>query len=165
MIVLVDGRSGSGKTELARAIVALHPSFQLVRLDDLYPGWDGLDAGSAAVPELLRTGTWRSWDWAADGPGEWRAIDPAGDILVEGVGALTRESRGAADRAVWVELDALTRRERALARDEYFAEHWDAWAREEDALLAREHPWTLADVVVDGAEPADVSAERLALRP
>ena len=165
MIVLVDGRSGSGKTELARAIVALHPSFQLVRLDDLYPGWDGLGAGSAAVPELLRTGSWRSWDWSAGGPGERREVDPSRDILVEGVGVLTRQSRALADLAVWVELDAASRRERALARDEYFAPHWDAWARQEDGLLAREHPLQLADVVVDGREPAEVSAERLALRP
>jgi len=165
MIVLVDGRSGSGKTELARALVQQHPSFQLVGLDGLYPGWHGLEAGSAAVPELLRTGVWRSWDWANDEPGEWREIDPAGDILVEGVGALTAASRPLAEVAVWVDLDDATRRSRALARDPYFAAHWDDWAAQEEGLLEREKPWMLADVMVEGLVPARISAGRLALLP
>ena len=38
-ILLIDGRSGSGKSELATAIAAATGS-QVVRLDDLYPGWD-----------------------------------------------------------------------------------------------------------------------------
>ena len=45
-VLLIDGRSGSGKTELARAVVAGVPEAQLVRLDDLYPGWGGLEEGS-----------------------------------------------------------------------------------------------------------------------
>ena len=60
--ILIDGRSGSGKTELARSIAAHWPEAQLVRLDDLYPGWDGLDAGSAAVPGILTDFRWRAWD-------------------------------------------------------------------------------------------------------
>ena len=165
MIVLVDGRSGSGKTELARALVRQHPSFQLVGLDDVYAGWNGLEAGSAAVPEILRTGVWRSWDWANDGPGEWRELDPAGDILVEGVGALTAASRALAHVAVWIDLDDATRRERAIARDPYFAAHWEDWAEQEERLLAREMPWMLADVMVEGLVPAPISAARLALQP
>src|SRR5690606_29833513 len=48
-VVLIDGRSGSGKTTLATALAARLPGTQLVRLDDFYPGWDGLEAGSAHV--------------------------------------------------------------------------------------------------------------------
>ena len=73
--ILIDGRSGSGKTELARAIAADWPEAQLVRMDDLYPGWDGLAAGSALVPELLTTGRYRAWDWATGAPGEERRLD------------------------------------------------------------------------------------------
>ncbi len=46
--ILIDGRSGSGKTELARAIVDDWPGAQLVRLDEVYPGWHGLAAASSS---------------------------------------------------------------------------------------------------------------------
>ena len=50
-VVLIDGRSGSGKTTLAMKLAneifartQLKP--QLVHMDDLYPGWEGLSAGA-----------------------------------------------------------------------------------------------------------------------
>lgn len=149
--ILLDGRSGSGKSELAAGLVATFPDWQLVRLDDLYPGWDGLDAGSAAVPAILTTGRWRAWNWADDRPGAEHRVDLTRPLVIEGVGALSRASRPLADLAVWVELDEATRRARALARDgETYAPHWDRWARQEDAFLARERPQRLADLIVDG---------------
>ncbi len=162
--ILIDGRSGSGKTELATAMVAAWPDAQLVRLDDLYPGWDGLDAGSAAVPVLLREHRWRSWDWAEDRAGRWHDIDPARPLLVEGVGALSAASRALADYAVWVELADGQRKRRALERDGgSYEPHWDRWAAQEERFLARERPSELADEIVDGSDirPA---AERLVAR-
>lgn len=153
--ILLDGRSGSGKSELAAGLVASFPDWQLVRLDDLYPGWDGLDAGSAAVTAILTGGSWRAWDWAQDRPGAEHHLDLARPVVIEGVGALSRASRPLADLAVWVELDEPTRRARALERDgETYAPHWDRWARQEDAFVARERPSELADLVVDGTSSA-----------
>ena len=154
MIILIDGRSGSGKTELA-TLLAARLGAQVVRLDDVYPGWGGLDAGSAAVPGILSSGRWRRWDWATSQLAEVHTVDPARTLIVEGVGAITRASRPLADRALWVELDEATRKRRALARDEYFAPHWDAWAAQEEQLIAREHPRALADAVVDGRAVAE----------
>lgn len=162
--ILIDGRSGSGKSELAAALADLWPRAQLVRLDDLYPGWDGLDAGSAAVPELLRTGRWRGWDWSADAPGVRAVVDLRAPLIVEGVGALSRASRPLASLAIWIELDEPTRRRRALARDgERYAPHWDRWAAQEEAFLARERPRELADHVLDGrsARGALAAARRI----
>jgi cytidylate kinase len=154
--ILIDGRSGSGKTELARAIAADWPGAQLVRMDDLYPGWDGLLAGSALVPSVLATGRYRAWDWAADRPGDKRRLDPARPIVVEGVGAISRESRPLADLAVWVRYPAPLRKERALARDgAAFAPHWCDWAVQEREFMRAEHPRALADIVVDGADVTD----------
>lgn len=153
--ILVDGRSGSGKTTIARRIVDERPELQLLRLDDLYPGWDGLDAASRAVPGILVTLRWRAWDWPAASPGRWHELDPARPILVEGVGALSRASRPLAARAIWVETHAATRKRRALARDgDSYAPFWDRWAAQEEVFLARERPWELADEIVDGADPA-----------
>lgn len=153
--MLIDGRSGSGKTDLARAVVEGWPRAQLLRLDDLYPGWDGLDAGSAAVAGILAENRWRSWDWASDAPGVWHELDPQRPLVVEGVGALSRASRPLADRAIWVELDAATRKARALRRDgDAYAPFWDRWAAQEEAFIARERPRDLADLVVDGTDVA-----------
>lgn len=157
MRVLIDGRSGSGKTELARALVDGWPGSQLVRLDDLYPGWDGLDEGSGVVASILTTARWREWDWAAGRPGAWHELDASAPIVIEGVGAISRESRRLADVAVWVELDDATRKVRALQRDgDAYAPFWDRWAAQEKRFMARENPRVLASMVVDGAETSSI---------
>jgi uridine kinase len=143
-VVLVDGRSGSGKTELARAMVAQRPELQLVRMDDLYPGWDGLEAGSRHVHDYVVAAAirrWQRWDWAEDAPAEWHVLDPRRPVLVEGCGALSRANRTLAAHAVWVELDEPTRRARVRARDgDSWADRWDQWAAQEEAFIAREDP-------------------------
>lgn len=158
--VLIDGRSGSGKTELARALLEGWPGAQLVRLDSLYPGWDGLDAGSLAVPSILTGFRWQEWDWAADEPGEWQTLDRSRPLIIEGVGALSRASRPLADVALWVELGAAERKRRALDRDgDLYAPHWDRWAAQEERFIAREHPQRLADVIVPGPDAAEHADE------
>ena len=69
-VTLIDGRSGSGKTDLARRMVDRAPETTLIRLDDIYPGWDGLDAGSRHVHDHVleplaagRRARWQRWDW------------------------------------------------------------------------------------------------------
>jgi hypothetical protein len=152
-VVLIDGGSGAGKTTLgARLAPALRA--QLVSLDDIYPGWDGLEAGSAAVvADVLRSGDpgWRGWDWTSERPGEWHPLDPARPLVIEGSGALSRAARRLGTLGVWVELDAAERKRRALARDgDVYAPHWDRWSRQEAAFHAREHPDRLADVIWPG---------------
>lgn len=163
--ILIDGRSGSGKTELAQSIVDAWPGAQLVRLDDIYPGWDGLAAASAAVPGILLEQRWQAWDWAAGLPGSWHSLDPARPLVIEGVGALSRASRPLVDAALWVELDAETRKRRALDRDgDAYAPFWDRWAAQEDAFIAGEHPQLLADAIIDGSSAtAALRAARVAL--
>lgn len=155
-VVLVDGRSGSGKTELARAMVDQKPELQLVRMDDLYPGWDGLEAGSRHVHDHVIVAAirrWQRWDWADGAPAEWHVLDPRRPVLVEGCGALSRANRALASYAVWVELDAAARRERVRERDGgSWADRWDDWAAQEDVFIARENPRDLADTVISGTE-------------
>lgn len=163
-VVLIDGRSGSGKTTLAAGLVAAWAAHRprekvaLIRLDDLYPGWDGLEAGSNHVVECVlapraagRPAAWRRWGWATGAPAEWHRVEAAAAVVIEGSGALHRVSRGLASLGVWVELDAVTRKRRALARDgDEYARHWDTWAAQEADFVAREHPERLADVIIDG---------------
>ena len=49
LVILLDGGSGAGKTVLANEIAARIEGLQVVHLDDVYPGWYGLDAASHAV--------------------------------------------------------------------------------------------------------------------
>lgn len=151
-VVLIDGRSGAGKTTLARELAPLLDA-QLVSLDDLYPGWQGLAAGSRAVHEtILRDADpgWTRWDWAANAPAEWHPVDPERPIVIEGCGALSRANLARATFGIWVDLPAPERRRRALEREPDFAPHWREWAAQEREHAAREHPSALADLVVPG---------------
>ena len=151
-VTLIDGRSGSGKSDLASLIASRINGAQLVRLDDIYPGWDGLDAASGAVPGILDTLSWRAWDWENNRPGSLHFLRPDAPIIIEGVGALTRESRARARTAIWLDADDDARRDRALTRDgEAFAPHWERWAAQEERFIARESPRELADVIVTTA--------------
>ncbi|WP_233189206.1 ATP-binding protein [Subtercola sp. Z020] len=150
-VVLIDGRSGSGKSELATALAARWPeTVTLIRLDDIYPGWSGLDAASTHLhDELLASSTprWQRYDWVAGERAEWTSVNPTLPLIVEGVGSLSRQNAALATLRVWVELDDDTRRTRALARDgDAYAPHWEHWAAQERAFIARERPAALADV-------------------
>jgi uridine kinase len=150
MIMLIDGRSGSGKSELATAITA-DGTAQVLRLDDLYRGWGGLNGASVELPRVLRERRWQRWDWVASRPAEWHELGD-GALVVEGCGALSRAARQLADFAIWVEHPTADRKRRALAREPAYAPHWNDWAAQEVEFIAREHPRDLADAIVDGSD-------------
>jgi uridine kinase len=151
-VVLIDGRSGAGKTVLAEAL-APRLDAQLVSLDDLYPGWEGLEAGSEAVHETVlraRDPGWTRWDWTSSRPAEWHPLDPDRALVIEGCGALSRTNRALASFGIWIDVDAAERHRRSAARDNgRFEEFWQVWAAQEDRFIARENPRALADVVID----------------
>lgn len=152
-VVLVDGGSGAGKTSLAALVAEAweHPRpLRTVSLDELYPGWSGLAAASEQLPRLLGPQPgYRRWDWARCAPAGWVPVDPEQALLVEGCGALTRESSPLATLRVWVELDAEARKARALARDQGgFDPYWQVWADQEHDHWRRNQPWQLADLTV-----------------
>ncbi|TPW74908.1 ATP-binding protein [Schumannella soli] len=160
-VVLVDGRSGAGKTSFGRDL-APRLGAHLLSLDALYPGWGGLEAGSRAVHETVLRAVdpgYTGWNWDADRPGQWHPLptgvdDDGPPLVIEGCGALSRANRALADLAIWIDLDDVERRRRAIARDgETYAPHWERWARQEETFAARERPRELADLVVAGGYP------------
>ena len=155
--MLIDGRSGAGKTTLATAL-AQATGARLLHLDDVYPGWDGLAAAAEAVRQQVlvprrtgRRGDWRRWDWLASAPAERHAVPADGGLICEGSGLLTRRSAPLGDLTLWVRLEDAERRRRALDRDgATYAPHWERWAAQECAAIAAERPQDLADRTVDG---------------
>lgn len=157
VIVVIDGRSGAGKTTLAaRVRDAVQDPAAVLGLDDVYPGWDGLSAGADAAFAVLgavregRPGEWTTWDWAEDAPGPTRTLPDAEVVIAEGAGLLTPAVAAVADVRVWLEAPADERRNRALGRDgETYRPHWERWAAQEAEHLAAHDPARLADLVVD----------------
>ncbi len=143
IIILIDGQSGSGKTTLARD-VAEQTGFQLIHLEDFYPGWHGLaDAGVMVARDVLhptRPGFWR-WDWVADQRAGWVDIHPGRSLIIEGCGAVSGASisvartRGTVITARIMGPEPI-RKERALRRDPDYAPWWDIWAEQERAHFA-----------------------------
>ena len=154
--VLIDGRSGSGKSTLAQDLRCAWASSLVVRLDDIYPGWDGLAWAVEHVhTELLvprsagLPGRWRQWDWVADAPAGWHVVEPRQRLVVEGVGALTPANRALADLGIWVDTADDERKRRALRRDgDTYRPHWERWAAQEVEYLSTYHPRSQADWVV-----------------
>ena len=141
MTVLIDGPSGAGKT-WAAASLAERTGWSVVHLDEFYPGWRGLAAGSEMVTsQVLREhnpGYWR-WDWEASVPSEWAGLDVRDDLIVEGVGAITEDSVAAARErggvvTFFIDGPREARRARALERDPDYAEWFETWETQE-----REH--------------------------
>ena len=141
--LLIDGLSGSGKTTLANHIGSVL-GFQVVHLDDFYPGWGGLAEGARMVADdvldPVAPGFWR-WDWEHNRRGGWGPLEPGADLVVEGVGAVTDASiskakaRGDVDTLRVVAPEEM-RKARALQRDPGYAPWWDMWAEQEKLLPA-----------------------------
>ena len=159
-VVLIDGGSGAGTSSLASLLVRRWPvvgHVQLIALDSLYPGWDGLEGGvERALEWILRPhgrgylGTWRRWDWEAQAEAESHAVDPALGVIVEGSGILRASTAGLADVRIWVESAEASRKARALARDgDTYRPHWDRWAAQERLHRERDDPRSLATRVVE----------------
>jgi len=163
-VILIDGRSGSGKTHFAAHLMATlgassqqtgaSPSTsptpgtapQLVHLEDFYPGWGGLFAAARMLAaEVLQPNCpgFRRWDWVKNAPAQWQPLDPGRPLIVEGVGALSPESlavlrrRGIPHLTLVMDAPTQLRKQRALGRDPYYAPWWDMWAAQERAHIAR----------------------------
>lgn len=158
LMISLDGRSGSGKTVLADKIKEdlenQGHKVTLIKMEDMYQGWDGLDAAarqwSLSSMSISQDGPamWFGWDWEKNEqtgpfteqyehsdtavPRSLRSRAPRHILLCEGVGSMA----GTSDLSIWLELDAETRKERAIARDgKDMEDHWDMWAAQEEQLL------------------------------
>ena len=166
-ILLIDGRAGSGKSTLADEVQ--NEFFKLgesaprvVHLDDLYPGWDGLQLGVEYLQRAILTplskrevAHYQIFDWESGERKEWREFSGGTPLIIEGCGAINRNSIEFADLSIWLEESEETRKQRWIGR-EGSDEHWSEWAAQELDFYARERSAELALTVLEpGAQPRD----------
>lgn len=160
-VIAVDGPTCSGKTDLGDQIITRLRSdgqrVEIVHMDDLYPGWDGLAAG---VPALVgwvlgplagggRAG-YRRYDWRIGDYAEWRTVPPVDWLVVEGVGCGSRAAAKYVCVLGWVDASLTARFDRAMTRDgETFRPYWQRWTHQEEHLFALEGTRERADVLLD----------------
>lgn len=181
VIIALDGRSGTGKTHLSLELAEWLRSggykgkrfsgadrsdkgcsVDVLHLDELYPGWDGLHTGletytQKLLPTLARDGraTWTPWNWYTSRHDAPRALGPADVIIIEGVGAGHPDARPYLAGTLTLTLDTATRKQRALTRDgATYAPHWDTWAAQEEQLpTATDRP---TDITISARSSTDV---------
>lgn len=165
-LVLVDGRSGGGKTTFATTL-AERLGAQVVHTDDVawnhaMLDWDELLVAGVLTPWLagervdFRPPAWERHD--RDGS---IVVEPGGSLVVEGVGAGRASLAPYADLVVWVQSDRALARTRGIERDASYGTRtydeavafWDRWMREEEPHLAADQPWERAGLVALGTPP------------
>lgn len=156
-VVAVDGPSGAGKTSFATGL-ARAAEAPVLHLEDVYPGWGGLDATPPLIAGVLDTvavdgvGTVHRWDWRSAASGPLLHVPPAALLILDGVGSGAAVIRPHLSLLIWVDAPADVRKERALARDGgTYAPYWDMWAEQEARHFAREATRSHADLVVTTA--------------
>ena len=151
-VVVIDGPSGSGKSTFATRLAEASGA-GLLRLEDMYPGWDGLDEGAQRlvddVLEPMSRGeqaTIRRWDWLEMREREREPLMTEPLLVIEGVGAGSRAASPFTSLLIWLEAETEERYARAIARDgEVYLDHWDRWAAQERVTFAREATRDRAD--------------------
>ncbi|RCV52370.1 nucleoside/nucleotide kinase family protein [Marinitenerispora sediminis] len=161
-VLAIEGRSGAGKSWLAD-LLANRLAAPVLRMDDLYPGWDGLAASPPLarrwIIEPLLAGSaprWRRYDWERGEPGAWEHTPVAGTLLIEGCGSGATELRAHLSLLVWVDAPPPVRAERLARRFDaaVYSPYHELWRRQEDAFYARHRVRDHADVIVDNAAAA-----------
>lgn len=159
---LIDGPSGSGKTTLAAEIEKHWNSavkLQVVHMDDLYPGWDGLADGTATAMKMLteraegKDTHWQRYDWNLGSFTEWHSVDCLEPLLIEGCGSLFSGSEELSQVRIWLDAETQLRRERALSRTgENFEQHWTQWDAQFENFVSVHNPRALATLEVFSSE-------------
>lgn len=157
-IVIIDGRAGSGKSTLADKLK--NKLFQdgesaprVIHMDDLYEGWDGLEAGADYLQRFIlnplrkqEVAHFQEFDWALGERNHWREFGGGTPLIIEGCGSLNQNSTESAHIRVWLEVEEGVRKARWLKR-EGSDDHWSEWAAQELNFYAREKSSELADLL------------------
>lgn len=165
--VAVEGRSGSGKSTVAErlctALAARGEAVAVLTMEELYPGWEGLEEAPGLLREWVlgplargERAVWRRYDWERGAfAKEWTALPgdvaAGGVLLVEGCGAGAASVRDLLDLLVWVTVHDDERFRRLDGRGDaaVYTPYRRVWAEQEEAFHGENRPQEHADLVVD----------------
>ena len=126
-------------------------------MDDLYPGWNGLEQAVADLYDQVlaplargERAVYRRWDWDQDRYAERRELPPTNLLLVEGVGSGAGSGAELESVLIWIEADRNVRFRRGMQRDgDSYLPHWQGWAALEEALFTGDGTRARADLILD----------------
>lgn len=157
-VLIIDGRSASGKTTLAAQLQNKlfkdgETAPRVIHMDDLYDGWYGLQAGhDYLVRSILKplsqrkVSSWQEYDWALGERNQWREFEGGTPLIIEGCGSLSQSTREFAHFALWLEAEEAVRQHRWVERSGHDHDQWwPIWAAQELEFYARERSAELAD--------------------
>lgn len=156
-VIAIDGPSGAGKTDFTAALAERLPSAQVLHMDDLYPGWDGLERAVADLHDHVlaplargERATYRRWNWEHERYAEWHCLPATRLLLVEGVGSGAEPGRQLESALIWLEADRDVRFRRGVERDgALYLPYWRRWAASEDALFALDGTRSRAGLILN----------------
>lgn len=152
-LVLVDGRSGGGKSTFASRLTRLLGA-AVVHSDDIAWHHDPMEWADVLLDGVIAP--WRRGEAVSFRPPGWVShgrqgaveVPPRTVLVVEGVGAGRAVLAANAELVVWVQSDRYEARRRGHERDvelgrspEEAEAFWKEWMQAEDPFLAADRPW------------------------
>lgn len=178
-LILIDGRSGSGKSTFARKVAELLHG-QIVHTDDIAWHLDIINWDRELIQGVIEP--WREGKHVSYRPPGWIRMGREGSVeatpspilIVEGVGAGRESLAGLADLVIWVQADNDKARARGIERDMQQTDRrepaeaerfWDEWMATETPYLNGERPWERAKLIVNGTPPENAGVTYIAAGP
>ena len=171
-MVGIDGRGGSGKSTLSRALEKADQEVAVVEFDDFYrPSGERNARAARGDTEIGGNFDWRRirdqvllplsrdeagryqrYDWLRDELADWHLVPTRGIAIIEGNYSTRQELLGFYDFTIWIDASHDVRLQRGLRRGgEDTRERWlTEWMPEEDRYIEAENPAGRVDLVLDG---------------
>jgi len=159
-LVAIDGPGGAGKSTLARELSEAAGGAPIVHTDDFATADNPIDWWPRLLSQVIEPlareepAHYQRYDWPSETLAEWRTIEPAPIIIVEGVSAGRTEWASHLSFVIWIETPRDERLRRGLERDGAEAiSDWERWMSDEDSHYEHDPTRARADLVLDGTRP------------